>query len=44
MISWLDGGPSDMPNLTLLCPRHHTIVHQKGHAATVTALGVTWHL
>jgi hypothetical protein len=44
VISWLDGGPTDPPNLALLCPRHHTIVHQKGYAATVTALGVTWHL
>jgi hypothetical protein len=25
-------------------PRHHTIVHQKGHTATVTAATVTWHL
>ena len=31
-------------NLALLCPRHHTIVHQKGYTATVTATGVTWHL
>ena len=44
VISWLDGGPTDPPNLALLCPRHHTIVHQKGYAATVTGLGVTWHL
>ena len=42
--SWLDGGPTDLPNLALLCPRHHTIVHQRGYTATVTATGVTWHL
>jgi Domain of unknown function (DUF222) len=41
---WCDGGPTDLSNLALLCPRHHTIVHQKGHTATVTASGVTWHL
>ena len=41
---WCDGGPTDLSNLALLCPRHHTIVHQKGHTATVTAFGVTWHL
>ena len=41
---WCDGGPTDLPNLALLCPRHHTIVHQRGYTATVTALGVTWHL
>ena len=27
---WCDGGPTDLSNLALLCPRHHTIVHQKG--------------
>ena len=41
---WCDGGPTDLLNLALLCPRHHTIVHQKGYTATVTGLGVTWHL
>ena len=41
---WCDGGPTDLLNLALLCPRHHTIVHQKGYTATVTATGVTWHL
>ena len=41
---WCDGGPTDLSNLALLCPRHHTIVHQKGYTATVTAFGVTWHL
>ena len=41
---WCDGGPTDLSNLALLCPRHHTIVHQKGHTATVTATEVTWHL
>ena len=41
---WCDGGPTDLLNLALLCPRHHTIVHQKGYTATVTAFGVTWHL
>ncbi|MGZ4744872.1 MAG: hypothetical protein ACXVYS_16820 [Oryzihumus sp.] len=29
--------------LALLCGRHHTIVHQRGWTATVTATGVTWH-
>jgi hypothetical protein len=37
-------GPTDLPNLALLCPRHHTIVHQKGYTAAVTTTGVTWHL
>ena len=42
--SWLDGGPTDPPNLALLCPRHHTIVHQRDYTATVTDTRVTWHL
>ena len=41
---WCDGGPTDLANMALLCPRHHTIVHQKGYTATVTATEVTWHL
>jgi hypothetical protein len=24
---WLDGGPTRLPNLELLCPRHHRMVH-----------------
>ncbi len=40
---WLDGGPTDLSNLALLCQRHHTIVHQHGYTATVTKTGVTWH-
>ncbi len=41
---WCDGGPTDLSNMALLCPRHHTIVHQKGYTATVTTTEVTWHL
>src|SRR4051794_34105903 len=41
---WCDGGRTDLTNLALLCPRHHTIVHQKGYTATVTATEATWHL
>ncbi len=25
---WLDGGPTDLVNATLLCGRHHTLVHR----------------
>ncbi len=28
--SWLDGGPTDLANLILLCQRHHTAVHEGG--------------
>ena len=41
---WCDGGPTDLTNMALLCPRHHTIVHQKGYTATVTTTEVTWHV
>ena len=33
-VHWCDGGPTDLTNMALLCPRHHTIVHQKGYTAT----------
>ena len=43
-VHWCDGGPTDLSNMALLCPRHHTIVHQKGYTATITTSEVTWHL
>ncbi len=27
---WIHGGPTDLPNLVLLCHRHHTLVHRDG--------------
>ena len=27
---WIRGGPTDLPNLVLLCHRHHTLVHRYG--------------
>lgn len=44
IVPWALGGPSDLSNYALLCPRHHTWVHDKGLTATVTAYGVTWQL
>jgi len=40
---WSRGGPTDLSNLALLCGRHHTVVHDRDLAATVTAYGVSWH-
>ncbi|MEO7753356.1 MAG: HNH endonuclease [Terracoccus sp.] len=40
---WARGGPSSLRNAALLCPRHHTRVHDHDLTATVTATGVTWH-
>ena len=44
VIWWSREGDSDVLNYALLCPRHHTWVHDHDATATVTALGVTWHL
>ena len=43
IISWVDGGKTCLLNGALLCPRHHTIAHQRGWTATATATEVTWH-
>lgn len=48
---WSRGGSTDLANLVLLCPRHHTLVHQHDHDpgagppglhAVVTPTGTTW--
>ena len=44
IIHWLEGGKTSLLNGTLICPRHHTIAHQRGWTATATATEVTWHL
>jgi hypothetical protein len=30
LVHWIHNGPGDMPNLTLLCFRHHWMVHEGG--------------
>jgi len=46
LIHWVHGGPTSLLNGALICPRHHTIAHQRGWTATATATAaeVTWHL
>jgi hypothetical protein len=39
---WADGGDTDLANGTLLCGRHHTIVHRDRLTALVTPAGVRW--
>ena len=34
LVSWLDGGPTDLPNLALLCRAHHRAVHEGGWQLT----------
>jgi hypothetical protein len=29
-VHWIDGGPTDLDNLILLCFRHHRMVHEGG--------------
>lgn len=41
---WVDGGPTSVDNLALLCARHHTIVHQRDHTADISGGTVTWHV
>lgn len=38
------GGPTTITNGALLCGRHHTLVHDNDHTATIDDTGVTWHL
>ncbi|WP_237566073.1 HNH endonuclease [Ornithinimicrobium cerasi] len=42
VVPWAQGGRSDLSNYALLCPRHHTWVHEVGLTARVTTLGVVW--
>jgi hypothetical protein len=30
VVHWADGGPTALPNLVLLCRRHHRMVHERG--------------
>jgi len=30
LIEWIDGGPTDLDNLVLVCRRHHTMLHERG--------------
>ena len=34
LASWLDGAPTDLPNLALLCRAHHRAVHEGGWRLT----------
>lgn len=35
IVHWADGGPSDLSNYALLCPRHHTDVHRQHLTAEI---------
>ena len=40
IIDWIDGGPTDLDNLTLLCRHHHTHFLQKGWTCRMNADGL----
>ncbi|MDP9219224.1 MAG: HNH endonuclease [Actinomycetota bacterium] len=35
VIPWAEGGPTDLANLILVCPRHHTLIHDQHHDLTL---------
>ena len=40
IIDWIDGGPTDLDNMTLLCRYHHTHFLQKGWTCRINADGL----
>lgn len=42
IIHWVDGGPTDLDNLVLLCRRHHRCVHEEGWQVNRDAAGDLW--
>ena len=42
LVWWSRGGPTDLDNLALLCPRHHTDVHTSGGWTLEMIDGVPW--
>ena len=38
---WIDGGPTDLANLVLLCWRHHHAVHEGGYSMALAAGALT---
>lgn len=44
LIPWAHGGQTNLDSAALLCRLHHTYVHDHALTATLTAMGVRWHL
>ncbi len=44
IVPWWAGGETSKDNGTLLCARHHHVVHSRGYLAEVTDTGVIWDL
>jgi hypothetical protein len=43
VVHWIDGGPTDVSNLVLLCNHHHKAVHRGGYQVELTTTGALWH-
>jgi hypothetical protein len=41
VLHWIDGGPTDLANLVLLCWRHHHAVHEGGYRMALAAGALT---
>ncbi len=39
---WVEGGPTEPDNMTLLCRHHHTTVHRHHHTGVLINGGVIW--
>ena len=37
VVHWIDGGPTDLANLVLLCWRHHHALHEGGYRSALVA-------
>jgi len=37
LVHWTDGGPTDLANAALVCERHHTLVHTRRLAGSLTS-------
>jgi hypothetical protein len=44
VVPWYLGGTTSLVTTALLCRRHHTHVHRERLTASVTVVGVTWHV
>jgi hypothetical protein len=40
LLSWLDGGPTNLNNAVLLCPHHHRVIHQGYWQVMIAADGL----
>ncbi|MEO9222765.1 MAG: HNH endonuclease, partial [Mycobacteriaceae bacterium] len=44
IVHWIDGGPTDLANLVLLCRRHHRVIHHDGWTIQIGTDAHPWFL